>query len=105
VARFVAGQQGGDVDVDGQQVADGILIFGAAKAAERIGAAGIGCASASIGGAVNQITGGGDVRRQRCVKTCLLDSSTCSLLGTRAAENTSIQLTQFGVCRRPTVPL
>ena len=42
MARLVAGQQRGDIDIEGQQVADGVLIFGAVEPAEGIGAAGIG---------------------------------------------------------------
>ena len=45
VAGIVAGQQRGDVDVERQQIADGVLIFGAIEAAEGVGAAGVGVRS------------------------------------------------------------
>ena len=48
-----------DVDVDGKQVADRIVIFGAAEAAEGIGAAGI---RLGRGGAVEQCFDPGDHR-------------------------------------------
>ena len=39
VARFVGGSSDGDVDVERQQIANGVLVFGAGQAAERVGAA------------------------------------------------------------------
>ena len=58
VARLVARQQRGDIDIDGQQVADGVLIFGAVEAAEGVGAAWVG-----MGG------GGADRARFRACET------------------------------------
>ena len=46
-----AGQQRGDVDVEGEQVADGVLVFGAIEAAEGVGAAGVGIGG---GGAIER---------------------------------------------------
>ena len=39
VAGLVGGEQVGDVDVEGEEVADGVLVFGAIEAAEGVGAA------------------------------------------------------------------
>lgn len=41
VAGFVGGEEVGYVDVDGEEVADGVLVFGAIEAAEGVGAAGV----------------------------------------------------------------
>lgn len=41
VAGFVGGEEVGDVDVDGEEVADGVLVFGAVEAAEGVGATGV----------------------------------------------------------------
>lgn len=41
VARFVGGKQRGGVDVDGEEVADGVLVFGAREAADGIRAPGL----------------------------------------------------------------
>ena len=53
VAGLVARQQRGDIDVERQQVADGVLVFGAVEPAERVGAAGIGVGG---GGAVERVS-------------------------------------------------
>ena len=39
VARLVAGQQRRDVDVEREQIADGVLVFGPVEPAERVGSA------------------------------------------------------------------
>ena len=49
------GSSDDDVDVERQQVADRVLIFGAVEPAERVGAAGIGVAAAARSRAVSSV--------------------------------------------------
>ena len=57
VARFVIGEEVGGVELDGEQVADRVLVLGAVEAAEGGGAAGVG---AGAGGGVEVRGEGGD---------------------------------------------
>jgi hypothetical protein len=59
VARLVSGQQRGDVGVNRQQVADGVVIFRSVQAAEGVGTAGIGMRG---GGAIQRRLERGDDR-------------------------------------------
>ena len=61
MARVVARQQRRDVDLEVEQIADGVLIFRAVQPAERVGAAGIGIRA---GGAIERRF---EVRDQRVV--------------------------------------
>ena len=65
VAGLVAGQQRGDIDFERQQVADGVLVFGAVEAAEGVGAAGIGMRG---GGAIERGFERGDDASGRCAR-------------------------------------
>ena len=61
VARFVVGQQRGGVDVEREEIADGVLILSARETAKRVGAAGVGLRRGGV------IECGGDARIQLAV--------------------------------------